>query len=342
MKNALFALLNPGSLKRSCERLKRTSAAIRNISSTMLNSMGIVGLLLIQVAPSNAHLGDRVFPIYELTDADLARIDLEDGSTEDWLEVVGEPSLTILDFAFWNGSVSLDPSDLDFRIWLGWHDATDRIYVAMERVDDVYTNDFMSKDFFMWSYDSSFQISVDGDHSGGEYHAYGMDISTEAEFYQQLLLDMQQAQDYVAIAEVFDDSSPITIPVPGQLEDWFRYPPFAHAGGGKFSENPIISVTEVYLTPFDRFVWNSSEESRISELHAGKIIGFNMSVVDSDAGPDNPHLFFRLPVLIDRDNAKLEASAFADELLLGAGEEMPENTTVENITWARIKASFAR
>ena len=51
-----------------------------------------------------------------------------------------------------------------------------------------------------------------------------------------------------------------------------------------------------------------------------------------------------LPALlkIDRDKALMEASAFADGLLLGAGEEMPGNTAVEDATWARIKASFSR
>jgi len=312
----------------------------------VLLALGVATLLLTHAAPSDAHLGDRVYPFYELTDADLARIDLEDGSAEDWLEIVGDPSLTALDLIFWSGSGGLDPSDLDFRIWLAWHDATDHIYVAMERVDDVYTNDFVRNDFFMWGYDSSFSISLDGDHSGGAYRAYEIDPTidsgTTAGLEEWLLINMQQAQQYVAISEVFDSSSPITIPEPGQFGDWFKYPPYAHAGGGKFSENPIITVTEAYMTPFDQFIWNNPEESRVSELHAGKIIGFTMFVADSDEGPDDQHLFFRLPERVGSASELVGASAFADGLLLGAGEEMPENTAVEDITWARIKASFAR
>ena len=47
---------------------------------------------------AHAHIGDEVYFFYELLDADLHRIDLADGSIEDWLEVIGEPSLTASDF----------------------------------------------------------------------------------------------------------------------------------------------------------------------------------------------------------------------------------------------------
>ena len=47
---------------------------------------------------AHAHIGDEIYPFYELLDEDLARIDLTDGSVEDWLDVVGEPSLTASDF----------------------------------------------------------------------------------------------------------------------------------------------------------------------------------------------------------------------------------------------------
>ena len=89
---------------------------------------------------ADAQPPDRVYPIMQLTDRDLAEIDVTDGSVEDWENIVGEPTLTPLDFAEPFGG-SYDPSDMDFRIWLGWHDATDRIFFAMERVDDVYVNE---------------------------------------------------------------------------------------------------------------------------------------------------------------------------------------------------------
>ena len=69
----------------------------------------------------DAHVGDRVYPVHELTDEMLAEIQLHDGSVEEWYELIGEPTLTLLDFSEILGA-SLDPSDMDFRIWLAWHD----------------------------------------------------------------------------------------------------------------------------------------------------------------------------------------------------------------------------
>ena len=94
---------------------------------------------------ANAQPPDRIYPVVELTDRDVAEIDVTDGSVEDWENIAGEPTLTPLDFAEPYGG-SYDPSDMDFRIWLGWHDATDRIFFAMERVDDVYVNEYDRED----------------------------------------------------------------------------------------------------------------------------------------------------------------------------------------------------
>ena len=74
---------------------------------------------------AHGHVGDRVFPFYEIIDE--AAIDVTDGTIEDWEELFGEPSLTSLDFTGFTSyqgsgeSMDYNPSDLDFRIWLGWN-----------------------------------------------------------------------------------------------------------------------------------------------------------------------------------------------------------------------------
>ena len=106
----------------------------------LLIAVGIAGLLLALVGSSLAQY--RVYPIVELTDEDVARIDIKDGTIEDWLEVVGEPTVTALDFITDPDYAAYDPVDMDFRIWLAWHQNTNHIYVAVERVDDIYINEF--------------------------------------------------------------------------------------------------------------------------------------------------------------------------------------------------------
>ena len=39
---------------------------------------------------AHAHIGDEVYLFYELLDEDLHRIDLTDGSVEDWHDVLGD------------------------------------------------------------------------------------------------------------------------------------------------------------------------------------------------------------------------------------------------------------
>ena len=74
--------------------------------------------------PAAAHNGDRVFPISYLSEETLALLDQDDGVVEDWLDAVGEPTLTPLDFGLWTGMRRTstfdrhDPSSLDFRIWM--------------------------------------------------------------------------------------------------------------------------------------------------------------------------------------------------------------------------------
>ena len=97
-------------------------------------------LFLALATSTGAHSGDRVYPIYELTDEMLAKIDLRDGSVQEWADLLGEPSMTLLDFAYVYINRSQDPSDLDFRIWLAWHDDPDRLYLAYVCSDEVYKN----------------------------------------------------------------------------------------------------------------------------------------------------------------------------------------------------------
>ena len=74
----------------------------------------------------------------------MPRSDVTDGTIEDWEELFGEPSLTSLDFTGFTSyqgsgeSMDYNPSDLDFRIYLGWNGASDRIYVGAICIDDVY------------------------------------------------------------------------------------------------------------------------------------------------------------------------------------------------------------
>lgn len=85
-------------------------------------STGVVALLLGPVGSSEAQ-DDTVYLIPELTDEQVAMLDLKDGSIEDWSNLVGEPTLSGVEFYPVIGNY--DPASFDFRFWLGWHDTSD-------------------------------------------------------------------------------------------------------------------------------------------------------------------------------------------------------------------------
>ena len=288
---------------------------------------------------ANAQPPDRIYPIMQLTDRDVAEIDVTDGSVEDWENIAGEPTLTPLDFAEPYGG-SYDPSDMDFRIWLGWHDATDRIYFAMDRVDDVYVNEFDREDVneneLMSFHDSSVGFAVDGDHSGG--------VVIPEERSENIWQDPWQAQGFHALGEVFDGGSQVGL-VPHSYnvsDDWFSQPPFAHGGGAVVGGSPIFSVTEFYVTPFDRFVSTGPEDSDVSDLFGGKIIGFNIQVFDVDDQPgiETIHLLAAPPSPEFWHLLRISADDYADGVLMTPDGLSSDDSAVESDSWARIKATF--
>ena len=321
----------------------------------ILLSTFVVGLLLGWVSHIYAHIGDRLYPIFELTDADLEAIDLKDGSIEEWLEIVGEPTLTAIEFFAHTALEPYDPADVDFRLWLAWHNATNRIYGAMERADDTYINIFDRSSYdwsqgpaFTWYQDSSISLALDGDHSGGAYGRYPCCEESEP---TQAFEFARQAQDYTAIGETIGEDSHVSIDVlqnlnPGyQYGTWYTRPPYADGGGRRFSENPVIAVTEFYVTPFDHMQWDSEAESRVSELSPGRIIGFKVRITDRDDKDEIVGTLFNLPDLEALPLDQLpSADFFLDGLLLGPGGAIPEveDTAVESVTWGRIKASFGQ
>ena len=127
--------------------------------------------LLIGANHASAHRGDKIIPIYEITDDMLELIDLKDGRIEEW-EDFFEPSLTTLDFFAYTSIATreilpYDPSDFDFRIWLGWNGTHDRLYLSIQAADDYYQ--IREKAHHP---EDSLQLRVDGDHSGGRYRFF--------------------------------------------------------------------------------------------------------------------------------------------------------------------------
>ena len=280
-----------------------------------------------------------MYPIPYLTDEILEKIQLDDGSVDEWMELIGEPTMTSLDFT--DGERAPDPSDLDFRIWLAWHDDPARFYVAFVASDDLYKNNhsYGVRRPPMRAYDS-ISLAIDGDHSGG--------AGGNNNFSPEEWLDAKGGtQNYEAIARtvggpILDDFG---TRVRSEKLAWNALPPYGEGGGGVAGENPTISVIELYVTPFDQWGggWDSAENNEVSDLEAGKVIGFGIRVIDCDLEEDGC-LYWIPEAMSDGKDANiaidgLQADVFLDGLLLSADAE-PEDTAVESVSWGRIKAAL--
>ncbi len=288
--------------------------------------------ILISAVVAHAHIGDQIYPFYELLDEDLDRIDLTDGSVEDWYEVIGEPSLTASDFLWQFGRYDL--SDVDFRIWLAWNQGSGTLWIAMERFDDLYINNYDGAGLHaMHRWDSSLEFMVDGDHTGGVY-GFLLGINCEECTDEEVLWNNRQAQRWIAIAEAPGGGDILDY---DGASDWVIREPYAVAGGGVIGESPATTVTEFKVTPFDDLIYDDEEASEVSQLFPGKVIGFTISTKDNDAiraweGPVSVQMSLGGKL---RDT--VDADRFVDGLLVGAGLE---GSAVEPSSWGRIKAAL--
>ena len=301
--------------------------------------------------PVPGHSGDRLYPFYEITDE--AAIDVTDGSIEDWEELFGEPSLTSLDFTGFTSfqgdgeSMGYNPSDLDFRIWLGWNGASGRIYAGAICIDDVYVGEGeKSPNYLERSGEDHVAIHIDGDHDGSI--AWGDDFVYDRQRDDSGLID-QKAQHYNAVP-LRNETSHVGLPFLESFseggESWWGYPPSGDGGGSVAGENPVVWVTEFYVTAFDRLLRKDPENSLVSDLGAEQIVGFRMRVGDFDepgtsgAGsnfPGKPHVlgdYFGMTALEYAN----ESDLLMDGILLPA--DGIGGTAAAPDSWGLIKASL--
>ena len=110
------------------------------------------------------------------------------------------------------------------------------------------------------------------------------------------------------------------------------------AAGSVFSEAPVISAVEAYVTPFD--AWQGGDrpgEIEVSRLALGEVIGFHVVIYDYD--PREEARTAWTPGMLD---VFADPDRYIDGLLLGPDGivETGEDSAVESVSWARIKAAL--
>ena len=308
----------------------------------MKNRGCVVLYLVAQLAISaGAHSGGRVYPIPELTDDMLEKIQLNDGSVDEWYDLAGEPTMSLVDFRMY-GTIP-DPSDLDFRIWLAWHDDPDRLYVAFSSSDDVFYES-------PWSgHDIELQLTIDGNHGGGNgYSNFTFDEAEGVwgESQQYRAMARTATGDPALHAYYTSSSGGRQFASDMSADSWTLFPPYGDVGGDIAGENPTITVIELYVTPYDSWQGYDSgpEGAVVTDLTAGETIGFAIVVSEED-GEDGWYPLTPEAVQTKSPWENLlflyRADLYLDGLLLPADPTDPqEGSAVESVTWGRIKASL--
>lgn len=281
---------------------------------------------------AGAHVGDRLIPIYELPSSDLPELD--DLSLSPWEQIVPAPSLESMDFTSTQvGMAGTD--DLAARVYLAWHGGTRRVYLAVERVDDIYSNEYAGGDAPFFTGADHLQLLVDGDHSGGQFACGPEDATVE----QARRFVGAQAQFYAAVAESPDG---VRFGYEGAANAWASRPPWADFAVRQLGVEPTQTRMQLYVTPWDDLNWVGPEASVPSRLAPGRILGLQLALIDRDL-PGGSGIRYEITSLRTRPGLTCYAENFVDALLLpcdrGDCSRAPESA-VRADAWARIKAGL--
>jgi hypothetical protein len=308
------------------------SVTLRSLAPGPLALLGLVIALALPATPTGAHVGDFVVPIYEVPTQDIP--DLDDFNLFEWEQIVPAPSLESRDFSSLQvGSPS--SADLAVRVYLAWHRGTQRLYMAVERTDDVFINQYAGGDppnFFGADF---IEFYVDGDHSGGQYDCGPPDGTPE----QIKLFVGAQAQRWGVIAESPDD---VLFSFEGYANGWAAEPPWADMRSRQIGVDPTETRFELFVTPWDNLNWNGPDASVRTFLEPGAVIGLQIGVIDvDDLGSGG--IRYSITSLLERPPLICFAENFVDARLVPCERgdcSQADASAVQPSSWARIKAGL--
>ncbi len=225
-------------------------------------------------APVEAHYPPGVtYRVFQFPDD---RLPVLDGDLSDWAYI---PDEYIIDTSHLEETVrghgkNIPRDDLDVKVIVAWNDSTNRLYFMLWKYDDYHN--FDETDVNVSGADDLFEIVVDADHSGGNYHSHE-DVDAE----HQRRLFGAQAQNYHTY----------TPPRQGRwawfwgAAKWLELPPYSDCGcvyEGPHGSAGVLTM-EFYITPYDYASHKGPAFSAVHDMEVGDVMGISWSFLDTDA-----------------------------------------------------------
>lgn len=213
-----------------------------------------------------------LYKVYQLPND---RIPTLDGDLSEW-EIV--PKDYIIDTSHLEDTEeghgkNIPKDDLDVKVIVAWNDSTNRLYFMISMYDDFHN--FDEVDVSVPGRDDIFEIVLDADHSGGNYHTHD-DVDEE----HQRRLFSAHAQNYHGYIP----------PRQGKwawfwgAATWLEYLPYSDFGcqyDGPHGSAGLLTM-ELYITPYNYASHLGPEFSALHDMKEGDIMGISWSILDYD------------------------------------------------------------
>ena len=297
-----------------------------------------LGLCLV-AAPTLAHVPDgALFTAFQWPEGITPNLD---GDLSEW-DIVPDDYLIGMDTQHLDaeGNADYDFADLNLRIIIGYSASTDMLYFMMERFDDHYDRDGAGGGA---GGDDSWEIHVDGDHTGDLMRVSAEVIEDEDE---RQLAQGRGAQAYHTRFPPLGDTG-------GDSWTWFwmsaatwhtdpQYGDWGFSLDGSLNSGEATAFIEFSKVAWDDFIFTSPGESTLHDFVEGEIIGLNWQVVDHDGNGADARVDKNWYFSGANDSWRTAASA-TDFLLAPVDPRVDFSTlptAVEAGSWGRIKAGF--
>ncbi len=280
-------------------------------------------ILLAGDALGHMPTGDMVWAVH-LEDGQTPIID---GELDDWEGIA--PVLRMSDFGDLVADAEPDAADFDVRVRIGWNDNENRLYLAVEVVDDIHQIDRPEGSATTRIFqDDDLEVFVDADHSGGQYADFS-DLDPD----EQLARNGTEANHFVLAGPHEDGDDFVNFSAAG----WYalRDGPYTQADI-RFDGTPGgagVTRYEMSLVPFNRVNVTADFLSNRHDLRSGEVVGLNLELSDFD---NHSELYDAKWSLSGGFNAFRLSERFTDLRL----EPPATATAVQDVSWGRIKAFF--